>query len=533
MTDFRQWLVTRIAAHCSIDPADVDIDRPFQDFGLTSRDAVTFSGDLEDLSGRACPETIVWEYPTVRLLAAYFDHDAAPRPRAAASVTAGPDSAESGSGIAVIGIGCRLPGGIDSPAGLWEFLCARGDAISEVPDERWAIYRTLSPRHAAVVERTTRFGGYLDDIAGFDAAFFGIAPNEAAEMDPQQRILLEVAWEALEHGGIPPDALAGSPAGVFVGACGDDFGRRKLEELPAITGWTVTGAAPSVIANRLSYVLDLRGPSLTIDTACSSSLTALHIARQSLLIRECDLAVVGGVNLLLSPGPTVHFDESGAMAPDGRCKPFDAAADGYGRSEGCAVIVAKRLADALSDGDRILAVVRGSAVGQDGRSNGLMAPNPGAQEDLLRRVYTSAGIDPVDVDYVEAHGTGTPLGDPIEVSALGAVLGGRWPEQRPLTIGSIKSNLGHLEAAAGIAGLIKATLALHHGRIPPTIHYSAPNPRIPFRELGVRVAAEPMDWPGRTNRRLAGVSSFGFGGANAHAVLESVPQATADCEATT
>ncbi|MFI0450303.1 type I polyketide synthase [Actinomadura sp. 6N118] len=515
--DLRTWMVERVAAYAATTPAEIDVDRPFDEYGLRSRDAVAISGELADHLGRDIPDTMLWEHPTIRLLSAHLQGEEA----APSGSTAGPGSAGDRAAIAVIGIGCRLPGGIGSPADLWSFLCAGRDAISEVPAERWAGYRSRSAAAAAVVDSTTPFGGYLDDVTGFDARFFGIAPAEAAEMDPQQRIFLEVAWEALEHAGIAPELLAGDRSGVFVGACSDDFGRRRLEEVPDVTGWTLTGSAPGVIANRLSYLLDLRGPSLTIDTACSSSLVALHTARQNLMSGDCDLAIVGGVNLLLSPGPTAGFDQSGAMAADGRCKPFDVNADGYVRSEGCGVIVAKRLADAARDGDRVLAVIRGSAVNQDGRSNGLMAPSPGAQQDLLRRAYAAAKADAMDIGYVEAHGTGTPLGDPIEASALGTVLGGRRPAEDPLLIGSIKSNLGHLEAAAGIAGLIKVVLALHHGRIPATIHHAEPNPRISLPDLGLRVPTEVTEWPVNGRPRLAGVSSFGFGGTNAHAVLEN------------
>ena len=511
MTSIRQWLVERVAAHAGVPAAEVDPDRPFLEYGISSRDAVSMAGELEELLDRPVDPTALWQQPTVRKLAEALtgEQDAAP-----SAVT--PREAMS-TGVAVIGIGCRLPGGIESATDLWQFLMASGDAVTEVPDDRWADYRVRSTAHAAAVDAASRAGGFLSDVYGFDAEFFGISPREAAEMDPQQRMLLEVAWQAFEHAGIPPDALAGERVGVFVGASTDDHGRRQLADLPAITGWTGTGSALSVLANRLSYLLDLRGPSLTVDTACSSSLVAVHMARRSLEAGECDLALVAGVNLMLSPAVTINFDRAQVMAPGGRCRPFDADADGYVRSEGCVAVVLKRLPDARADDDRVLAVVRASALNQDGRSNGLMAPNPIAQRDLLDEVCRAAGLDPRTVWYVEAHGTGTPLGDPIEAGALGEALGRGRSDDRPLLIGSVKSNLGHLEAAAGITGMAKTALSLHHGWVPPTVHYRSGNPRIDFDGLRLRVVDRPTPVP--AGAVAAGVSSFGFGGANAHVVL--------------
>jgi acyl transferase domain-containing protein len=517
----RRWLIDYVAAQRSLDGRQVDTGRPLQEYGFTSRDAVVLSGRLEDLLDRVVQPTVLWRHPTIDKLVGHLTGSTGAGADAAPSVPA-PVSDRDSSGtvpLAVVGIGCRLPGSVDSADGLWEFLRAGGDAIGRVPPDRWAAYRAVSREHAAIVDGVTPHGGFLDDVAGFDAAFFGIAPVEAAEMDPQQRLLLEVAWEALEHAGIPPTSLAGGGTGVFVGAAGDDHGRRMLADLPGITGRSGTGAAVSVIANRLSYLLDLRGPSMTVDTACSSSLVALHLARQSLVMGECDTAIVAGMNVLLSPAVTLNFDRASAMSPTGRCRPFDAAADGYVRSEGCLALVLRRLPDARRDGDRVLAVVHGSGVNQDGRSNGLMAPNPEAQEALLRRVYATTGIPPAEVSYVEAHGTGTPLGDPIEAGALGAALGdGRSPDD-PLLIGSVKSNLGHLEAAAGLAGVAKVVLSLHHGMLPPTLHHTRPNPAAELDRLGLEVVAGLREWPRDRAAWIAGVSSFGFGGTNAHAVL--------------
>jgi phthiocerol/phenolphthiocerol synthesis type-I polyketide synthase B len=519
----RQQLIDYVAEHCSIEPEQVDTDRPLQEHGLTSRDAVVLSGWLEDLLGRVIQPTLLWRYPTIAKLVAHLTGTgSSPVPRALSREPASAGTAR----LAVVGLGCRLPRGIDSAEALWAFLRSGGDAIGRVPPDRWAAYRAISPEYAAIVDGVTPHGGFLEDVTAFDAAFFGISPTEAAEMDPQQRLLLEVAWEALEHAGIPPAALAGNGTGVFVGAASDDHGRRLLEDLPGITGRSGVGAALSVIANRLSYQLDLRGPSLTVDTACSSSLVALHLARQSLVMGECDTAIVGGVNLLLSPAVTLNFDRAGAMSPTGRCRPFDAAADGYVRAEGCIALVLKRLPDALRDGDRVMAMVHASRVNQDGRSNGLMAPNPEAQVALLRSVYASAGIPAAEVDYVEAHGTGTPLGDPIEAGALGLVLGQGRPASRPLLIGSVKSNVGHLEAAAGLAGVAKVVLALHHGMIPLTLHHAHPNPVAELDVLGLKVVDGLCAWPSTDTERFAGVSSFGFGGTNAHVVLGAATSAT-------
>ncbi|MBX6769324.1 MAG: polyketide synthase, partial [Actinomadura rubrobrunea] len=404
------------------------------------------------------------------------------------------------------------------------FLTGRGDAIREVPDDRWAPFDDGSPETADRLAATTRLGGYLRDIAAFDASFFGITPREAAVMDPQQRLVLEVAWEAFEHAGLGPAGLRGSRTGVFIGVSAPEYAALTASDPAALEAFTATGAALSVVAGRLSYLLDLRGPSMIVDTACSSSLVATHLAVRALRDGEADVALAGGVNVLLSPTITMTFDQAGGTAADGRCKAFDASADGMVRAEGCGALVLKRLSDALRDGDRVLAVVRGSGVNSDGRSNGLVAPNAEAQKALLREVYAGCGVDPRQVDYVEAHGTGTFLGDPIEAAALGEVLGAGRDPDAPLLIGSVKSNLGHLESAAGAAGLIKTVLALHHRVIPPSIHYKEPNPHIPFDDLRLRVVADETPWPERDRPALAGVSGFGFGGTNAHIVLEEAPR---------
>lgn len=527
----RNALVRMVSDISGISPEQLDDARPLAEYGLTSRDAVGLTGELEKLLDRSLPATLLWEHPTigqlVSTLTAADDADTAETDeRSGTSDEAAAMAGTDDDAIAIIGIGCRLPPNVRGPDALWEQLLAGTDAVGQVPAGRWRNFTGTAPDVTALMESTTQWGAFLDDIEGFDADFFGITPREAEVMDPQQRLVLEVSCEALDHAGVPAHALRSTRTGVFVGLSALEYGHLTTSDPARLTPWTSTGAAGSIVANRVSYLLDFRGPSITTDSACSSSLVAVHLACRSLRGKECDTALAAGVNVLLSPTVTASFEQAGALAADGRCKPFDAAADGITRGEGCGVVVLKRLADARRDGDRVLAVVRGTAVNQDGRSAGLMAPNPAAQEELLRDALRDARIDAADIDYVEAHGTGTLLGDPIEAAALGAVVGrGRRPG-RPLLIGSVKSNLGHLEGAAGIIGLIKTTLALHHGRIPATLHFREPNPHIDFTELGLRVVTEPTVWPAPRDRAgRAGVSAFGFGGTNAHAVLEQAPSA--------
>ena len=427
--------------------------------------------------------------------------------------------------IAVIGLGCRFPGGADTPEAFWQMLHDGVDAISEVPPDRWDLDRYYDPDPEAQGKMYTRWGGFVEGIDRFDAGFFGISPREAASMDPQQRILLEVSWEALEHAGLAPEGLSDSATGVFIGIGAQDYAMRLSAAAGQVELYAATGNAFSVASGRLSYVLGLQGPCISMDTACSSSLVATHLAIQSLRSADCDLALVGGVNLVLVPEATMIFCKARMLALDGRCKTFDDAADGYVRGEGCGVVVLKRLSDALAHGDRVLALLRGSAVNQDGRSSGLTAPNGIAQEKLLRAALERAGIEPEQVDYVEAHGTGTALGDPIEVRALGAVYGPGHSADRPLRIGSVKTNIGHLEPAAGIAGLIKVILSLQHEEIPPHLHFKTPSSRIDWNEKPIVVTARSTAWPRSGQPRIAGVSSFGFSGTNAHLIVEEAPQA--------
>ncbi|MBB5870042.1 6-methylsalicylic acid synthase [Allocatelliglobosispora scoriae] len=422
--------------------------------------------------------------------------------------------------IAIIGMACRFAGGIDSPAQFWELLRSGRDTIGVLPDQRWDWYATQGREHAAAVRDVTRSGAFLDDVKGFDADFFDITPREAALMDPQQRIILELSWEALEHAGIPPRDLGGTDTGVFIGVGSDDYGRRLLEDLPSIEAWTGIGGAYCAVANRVSYALDLHGPSVAVDTACSSSLVSIHLAAQALRAGECPVALAGGILVMTAPGLSLVLDSAGATSPDGRSKSFDASADGYGRGEGGGVVVLKRLADARRDGDPVLAVLRGSAVHQDGRTNGIMAPNGEAQAHLMRRAYAAAGIDPATVGYVEAHGTGTRVGDPLEAGAMTAVFAPGRAADQPCLIGSVKPNIGHLEAGAGIAGVIKTVLALRHREIPPSLNFTTPNPAIPWDTAGLKVVTEVTPWPELSGTRRAGVSGYGYGGTIAHVILE-------------
>ncbi|HEY6880619.1 MAG TPA: acyltransferase domain-containing protein, partial [Polyangiales bacterium] len=417
--------------------------------------------------------------------------------------------------LALVGIGCRLPGGIATPAQLWEALVTSTDAVAEVPPQRWDVKAIWNADRSVEGTTNSRWGGFLDDVMGFDAAFFGISPREAACMDPQQRIALEVTWEALENAGIVPQQLAGTRTGVFFGAWAHDYADLMVGRLEAVQQHSATGWNTSVIPARIARALGTYGPALTVNTAHSSSLVALHLAAESLRRGESDLALVGGVNLILSPNLTVQMTKFGGLSPTGRCRAFDAGADGHVRSEGCAVVVLRRLADAVAAGDRIYAVVAGTAV-NSGSGDGLSVPSSEAQQRVLRAAWEMAEVAPAQVRYVEAHGTGTPVGDPVEAHALHAALG--QDREVPLLLGSVKTNLGHLEAAAGLAGLLKTALAIHRGRLPASLHFETPNPRIPFAEWKLCVVDALRTWP-PDGERFAGVSSFGFGGANAHVAL--------------
>jgi len=428
--------------------------------------------------------------------------------------------------IAIVGMSCRFPGGGNSPDQYWEILKNGVDATSEIPADRWDKDAYYDPDPQVPGKMYTVRGGFLDiPVDRFDAAFFRISPKEAHGLDPQQRLLLEVGWEAIEDAGIDIDALAGTQTGVFIGICADDYtqAHRHSGHHERMDAYSLTGSSFSTAAGRLSYMFGLEGPNMPIDTACSSTLVACHLACQSLRQKESNLVLVGGVNLILVPEIHIGFSKLQALSPDGRCKTFDAAADGYARGEGCAVIVLKRLSDALADGDRILALIKGSAVNQDGKSNGLTAPNGLAQQAVIRQALGNAGLDAADIQYIEAHGTGTPLGDPIELEAMGEVFRKTHSAAAPLLVGSAKTNIGHTEASAGLAGLVKVVQALRQEAIPPNVHFRDPNPYVPWDELPVEIPTELTPWPRSAKPRRAGISSFGYSGTNTHVILEEAP----------
>ncbi len=511
-----RWLKERLAAISGIPANEIDVRRPFAEYGLDSQLAAQLSAELEDRIGRPVSVTVAYDYPTIAALAQHLS---------ASDIDQVPTSAavQAGDAVAIVGMGCRFPGA-STPDAYRDLLLEGRDAVSEIPASRWNAAEFYDPESKRAGSMYTRHGAFLDQVDGFDAEFFNITPREAVAMDPQQRLWLEVAWEALENAGLRPSSLAGTRTSVYFGQCSDDYQRLSLARgLEGIDAYTGLGCSRPAAAGRLSHLLGLCGPAIHVDTTCSSSLVAVHLACRSLLDGECDLALAGGVNLMLTPDSTVALCELRALAPDGRSKTFDAGANGYGRGEGCGVVILKRLGDAVAAGDRIEAVIRGSAINHDGRTNGFTAPNGPAQTELIRRALSVSGVEPKDVAYVEAHGTGTLLGDPIEVNALASVFGDR-PEERALLIGSAKTNIGHLEGAAGIAGLIKAVIAVRDGEVAPHLHFHRPNPHIAWDQIPIRVAAERSPWPAWSARRIAGVSSFGMSGTNAHVVLEGFPQ---------
>ena len=518
----RGWLRDWVVNVTGLTPEEVTDTKPMENFGLSSRDAVVLSGELENLLGVQLDATIAYEYPTIQALAQRLvDGEPASRERTRPRVrhTGGGEQTPGTHDIAIVGMAGRFPGA-GNLSDYWSMLVEGRDGTGELPIGRWSEYASEEVMSAKMAEQPLT-GGYLPDLANFDAEFFGLSPLEAANMDPQQRIMLEVTWEALENAHIAPNTLRGESVGVYLGSSNNDYGMLITADPAEAHPYALTGTASSIIPNRISYAFDFRGPSVSVDTACSSSLVAVHQAVRSLRDGDSDVAIAGGVNILASPFVTTAFGELGVLSPTGHIHAFSDDADGFIRSDGAGVVVLKRVADALADGDTVLAVIKGSAVNSDGHSNGLTAPNPDAQIDVLARAYADAGVDPTEVDYVEAHGTGTILGDPIEATALGAVLGEGREMSRPTLLGSVKSNIGHSESAAGAAGLIKVVQAIGEGVIPPSLHYAAPNRYIDFDAERLEVVEDPREWPEYSGRKVAGVSGFGFGGTNAHVVVSS------------
>lgn len=533
-----------VAEVTRIDVADIREDAGFFDLGMDSLMAVELRRRVEHAVGKELPATLAMDYPRLVDVADYLLGDVlglnaqasaksgADSGAQPAAVTASPKTGRTDEPIAIVAVACRFPGAPD-PDAFWDMLSDGVDAVREIPEDRFDIDEFYDPDQETPGKIYTRCGGYLDGIDGFDPEFFGISPREAVWIDPQQRLMLEIAWEGLERAGYSPASLRGSRSGVFVGVAANEYSHLlSSDSVESIEAHFITGNALNAISGRVAFALGLEGPAVAVDTACSSSLVAVHQACQALHSGDCDLALAGGVNVLLSPASIVAASRARMLSPDGRCKTFDAAADGYVRSEGCGILVLKRLSDAQRDGDRIRAVIRGSAVNQDGASSGLTVPNGGAQQRLIAAALARAGIGGADIDYLEAHGTGTALGDPIEVQAAAAVYGADRDPNRPLLMGSVKTNIGHLESAAGVAGLVKVVLSLQNEVLPKNLHFEKPSPHIPWDSLPVQVVDKATPWLTNGRPRRAGISSFGFTGTNAHVLIEEAPRQSAATDET-